>query len=136
MAKKNVPYDQKYYDDVETWPREKLEELQLERLKDELVWAYEHSPYYKRTWDAAGIDPHITSLKDLEKFPFINKQTERDCQGVGSFFGELCCVPEDDVDALAVAFGLLVDERELLEVLQGRDVRVDAGRIQIGRAHV
>ena len=35
MAKKNVPYDQKYYDDVETWPREKLEELQLERLKDE-----------------------------------------------------------------------------------------------------
>ena len=22
MAKKNVPYDQKYYDDVETWPRE------------------------------------------------------------------------------------------------------------------
>ena len=27
MAKKNVPYDEKYYDDVETWPREKLEEL-------------------------------------------------------------------------------------------------------------
>ena len=43
MAKKNVPYDQKYYDDVETWPREKLEELQLERLKDELLWSYENS---------------------------------------------------------------------------------------------
>ena len=72
MAKKNVPYDEKYYDDVETWPREKLEELQLERLKDELVWSYENSPYYKRAWDEAGVDPHITSLKDLEKFPFID----------------------------------------------------------------
>ena len=105
MAKKNVPYDEKYYDDVETWPREKLEELQLERLKDELVWSYENSPYYKRAWDEAGVDPHITSLKDLEKFPFIDKQTERNCQGVGSFFGELCCVPEDDVVYMATSSG-------------------------------
>ena len=64
MAKKNLPYDQKYYDEVETWPREQLEELQLERLKDELIWSYENSPYYKRTWDAAGIDPHIETLDD------------------------------------------------------------------------
>ena len=98
MAKKNLPYDEKYYDrEVETMPREQLEQLQLERLKDELIWSYENSAYYKRTWDEAGIDPHIESLADLQKFPFINKQTERDCQGVGSFFGELCCVPEDDV---------------------------------------
>lgn len=106
MAKKNVPYDQKYYDpEVECMPREQLEELQLERLKDELVWAYEHSPYYKRAWDEAGVSPHITSLKDLERFPFINKQTERDTQGVGSFFGELCCVPEDDVVYMATSSG-------------------------------
>ena len=106
MAKKNVPYDQKYYDpEVECMPREELEKLQLERLKDELVWAYENSAYYKRTWDAAGIDPHIETLDDLVKFPFINKQTERDTQGVGSFFGELCCVPEDDVVFMATSSG-------------------------------
>ena len=106
MAKKNVPYDQKYYDpEVECMPREELEKLQLERLKDELVWAYENSAYYKRTWDAAGIDPHIETLDDLVKFPFINKQTERDTQGVGSFFGELCCVPEDDVVYMATSSG-------------------------------
>ena len=105
MALKNISYDQKYYDEVETWPREQLEELQLERLKEELVWAYEKSPYYKRAWDEAGVDPHITSLSDLEKFPFIDKQTERTCQGVGSFFGELCCVPEDDVVYMATSSG-------------------------------
>lgn len=83
MAKKNIPYDQKYYDpEVECAPREQLEALQLERLNAELEFAYNNSPYYKRTWDAAGITPHCDTLDELQKFPFINKQTERDCQGV------------------------------------------------------
>ena len=66
MAKKYVPYDEKYYDrEVETMPRPELEKLQLERLKDELVWSYENSPYYKRTWDEAGIDPHIEKAEEM-----------------------------------------------------------------------
>ena len=76
MAKKNVPYDQEYYDkEIETMPREQLEELQLGYLKDELKFAYENCPYYKRAWDEAGVSPEIDSLADLQKFPFINKQT-------------------------------------------------------------
>ena len=106
MALKDLPYDEKYYDaEIETLPREQLEELQLSYLKEELKFAYENSPYYKRAWDEAGVSPDITSLKDLEKFPFTDKQTERDCQGVGSFFGELCCVPEDDVVYMATSSG-------------------------------
>lgn len=55
MAKKNVPYDQEYYDkEIETMPREQLEELQLGYLKDELKFAYENCPYYKRAWDEAA----------------------------------------------------------------------------------
>lgn len=106
MAKKDIPYDQKYYaPELECLPREQLEALQLERLNDELAFAYEHSPYYKRAWDEAGVKPHCDTLKDLEKFPFIDKQVERDCQGVGSYFGELCCVPEDDVVYMATSSG-------------------------------
>ena len=106
MAKKNIPYDQKYYDpEIECASREDIEALQLERLNEELAFAYENSPYYKRTWDAAGLEPHCETLADLQKFPFINKQTERDCQGVGSFFGELCAVPEDDVVYMATSSG-------------------------------
>lgn len=106
MAKKDIPYDQKYYDpELECLPREELEKLQLERLNEELEFAYANSPYYKRTWDAAGLKPHVDTLEDLQKFPFIDKQTERDTQGVGSFFGELCCVPEDDVVYMATSSG-------------------------------
>jgi phenylacetate-CoA ligase len=107
MALKNIPYDQKYYDpEIETMPRAELEDLQLGYLKDELKWAYDRSPYYQRAWDAAKVHPDdIKTLKDLERIPFTNKQTERDCQGVGSFFGELCCVPEDDVVYMATSSG-------------------------------
>lgn len=78
---------------------------QLGYLKDELKFAYENCPYYKRAWDEAGVSPEIDSLADLQKFPFINKQTERDTQGVGSFFGELCGVPEDEVVYMATSSG-------------------------------
>ena len=74
MAKKNIPYDQKYYDpEIECASREDIEALQLERLNEELAFAYENSPYYKRTWDEAGLEPHCETLADLQKFPFINK---------------------------------------------------------------
>jgi len=106
MAKKDIPYDQKYYDpEVECLPRPELEKLQLGRLKEELQFAYDNCPYYKRAWDEAGVSPQIETLEDLRKFPFIAKQTERDTQGVGSFFGELCGVPEDDVVYMATSSG-------------------------------
>ena len=107
MAKKNIPYDQKYYDpEIECMPRPELEKLQLERLKEMVVFAYENAPYYKREWDKAGVDPYgITCLEDLQKFPFIDKKTERETQGVGSFFGELCAVQEEDVVFMATSSG-------------------------------
>lgn len=101
MAKKKLPYDQKYYDpEIECMPRPELEQLQLERLKEMVRWSYDNAPYYKQAWDEAGVSPEdIHTLKDIEKFPFIDKKTERETQGVGSFFGGLCAVPEE----LAVA---------------------------------
>ena len=35
MAKKNIPYDQKYYDpEIECMPRPELEQLQLDRRRE------------------------------------------------------------------------------------------------------
>ncbi|MDR0991330.1 MAG: AMP-binding protein, partial [Ruminococcus sp.] len=101
-----MPSGKFWNEELETLPREKLEELQLKSLKEELVFAYENSPYYKRTWDAAGINPSdVNTLADLAKFPFIDKKTQRDTQGVGSFLGELAAVPEEDVVFVSTSSG-------------------------------
>ncbi len=107
MAKKNIPYDQKYYDpEIECMPRPQLEEMQLQRLKEMVRYAYDNTVYYKRTFDEAGVSPDdIQTLEDIQKFPFIDKKTERDTQHVGSFFGEMCSVPEEEVVFMATSSG-------------------------------
>lgn len=89
----------KYWDEeLETLPREELEQRQLKDLKEIVQFAYDHAPYYKRSFDEAGVKPSdIKTLSDIQKFPFIDKKTQRDTQGVGSFLGELAAVPEEDV---------------------------------------
>lgn len=97
----------KYWDEkLETMPREELEQLQLAELKEIVAFAYAHSPYYKRAFDEAGVKPSdIQSLQDIRKFPFVDKQTERETQGVGSFLGELAAVPEEDVIFISTSSG-------------------------------
>lgn len=87
-------------------PRAELEAMQLERLQEMVRYAYDNTVYYKRSFDEAGVKPEdIKTLKDLEKFPFIDKKTERETQHVGSFFGEMCSVPEEDVIFMATSSG-------------------------------
>ncbi|MCD7773450.1 MAG: phenylacetate--CoA ligase family protein, partial [Ruminococcus sp.] len=85
----------KYWDEeLETLPREELEKRQLADLKEIVQFAYDNAPYYKRSFDEAGVKPSdIQTLADIQKFPFIDKKTQRDTQGVGSFLGELAAVP-------------------------------------------
>ncbi len=105
--RKTIPYDQKYYDpEIECMPRSELEQMQLNRLKTMLVYAYENTVYYKRSFDEAGVRPEdVQTLSDIQKLPFIDKKTERDTQHVGSFFGEMCSVPEEDVVFMATSSG-------------------------------
>lgn len=101
-----MAYKKFWNEALETIERKDLEKLQLERLKEMVKFSYENSPYYKRSFDEAGVKPEdINELSDLQKFPFINKQTERETQGVGSFLGELCAVPEEDVVFISTSTG-------------------------------
>ena len=97
----------KFWDEeLETLPREELEKRQLADLQEIVKFAYDHAPYYKRSFDEAGVKPEdIRTLKDIQKFPFINKTTQRDTQGVGSFLGELAAVPEEDVVFISTSSG-------------------------------
>jgi len=60
------------------WPRERLEALQLRRLRDLVTVAYEHTPYWRRVMEEHGIRPEdIRSLEDLRRFPLLEKETIR-----------------------------------------------------------
>lgn len=82
-----------YQPDIETMSREDLEALQLERLQALVKRVYQKIPFYKESYDKAGINPEdIKSLADLTKLPFTVKQDMRDAYPFGLF-----AVPRKDV---------------------------------------
>lgn len=82
-----------YQPEIETMPREELEKLQLDRLKTLVKRVYENIPFYKESFDKAGVKPEdITSLDDLTKLPFTVKQDLRDAYPFKMF-----AVPQSDV---------------------------------------
>ncbi len=70
----------------ESLPREELEKLQLQRLKETVSRVYEKVPAYRAKMVEAGIKPEdIKSLKDLARLPFTNKKDLRDNYPFGLF---------------------------------------------------
>ncbi|MDK3075631.1 phenylacetate--CoA ligase [Sedimentitalea sp. JM2-8] len=64
---------------IETASRDEVAALQLDRMKWSLKHAYDNVPFYKASFDAAGVHPDdLTTLADLAKFPFTVKQDLRD----------------------------------------------------------
>ena len=71
---------------IECLPREQLELLQLQRLRDTLQNAYAHVPLHRRRLDAAGLRPDdIRSLADVQQLPFTLKADLRDHYPFGMF---------------------------------------------------
>ena len=82
-----------FYSEEEKLPKNKLEELMLERLKALVERVYEKVPFYRKKFDETGVKPKdITSLKDVGKLPFTNKTDLRDNYPFNMF-----AVPMDQV---------------------------------------
>ncbi|MCR4443293.1 MAG: phenylacetate--CoA ligase [Peptococcaceae bacterium] len=66
--------------------RKTLREIQLERLKWTLNRVYENVPFYRKSFDEAGIRPEdIKTLDDVGRLPFTTKEVLRDNYPFGLF---------------------------------------------------
>ncbi len=80
----------KYWEpEIETMPREKLRELQLDRLKKTISIAA-RSPYYGKVFAEHGITPDsIRTLDDLRRIPFTTKADMRANYPFGLVAGDM-----------------------------------------------
>ncbi|MBS1154592.1 MAG: CoF synthetase [Proteobacteria bacterium] len=103
----HVEVDRRYWNEaIETLPRPELEALQLAKLKKHLNFAYQHSPYYRSAFDAAGVNPvDFKALSDLRTYPFVNKQVERERQLASPLLGDMVAVTERDVVFVSASSG-------------------------------
>jgi phenylacetate-CoA ligase len=93
--------DRASLDELEVADRERLGQVQLERLQRSLRHAYENVPHYRQAFDARGVHPQdCRSLADLQHFPFTVKTDLRDNYPFGMF-----AVPRDQVRRIHASSG-------------------------------
>lgn len=71
---------------IERMPLEDLHALQEDRLKSVVRYVYDHSAFYRRKFNEAGVEPSdIKTLADVVKLPFTRKTDLRDNYPTGMF---------------------------------------------------
>src|SRR5699024_4249209 len=90
--------------DLDAGERMSLDELradQLKNLRTTVTTVYENVPFYRKAFDELGVTPvDITSLEDIAKLPFTNKQDLRDNYPFGMF-----AVPQEQVARIHASSG-------------------------------
>lgn len=87
--------------EIEMLSLEKLRQIQNERLQNVLRRVYENVPFYKKTYDEAGINlADIKTVDDLHRLPFTKKNHLRDNYPFGLF-----TVPTTEVSRLHCSSG-------------------------------
>ncbi|MFF4272312.1 phenylacetate--CoA ligase PaaK [Streptomyces sp. NPDC001536] len=90
-----------WWDAGERLDEEELRAVQLERLRGTLRHAYDHVPFYRESFDKAGVAPDdCRSLDDLARFPFTTKADLRENYPYGMF-----AVPRDRVRRIHASSG-------------------------------
>ena len=98
---KNLTPEKQFLDPIEIASRDEIEALQLKRLQWSLQHAYDNVAFYKKKFDAYGIQPQdCRQLEDLGAFPFTTKRDLRDNYPFGLF-----AVPLDQVCRIHASSG-------------------------------
>jgi len=87
--------------DIETMPIAKLRQLQSERLKEQVAYAYQRVPFYKQLLDNHGVNPaSIKSITDIHRLPFTKKTDLLHNYPFG-----LCAVPKNELSRIHCSSG-------------------------------
>lgn len=73
-----------YQEEIECAPREKIVEIQNEKLVKQVQHVWDKVPYYRKKMEEKGVRPEdIKSIEDLHKLPFITKADLREAYPYG-----------------------------------------------------
>lgn len=73
-----------YQPEIETASREKILEIQNEKIVKQVRHVYDNVPYYRKLMEEKGVTPDdIKSVDDIKKLPFLTKADLRDAYPYG-----------------------------------------------------
>jgi phenylacetate-coenzyme A ligase PaaK-like adenylate-forming protein len=68
-----------FLEESENWDRDRIIVYQFEQLRNVLLHAMRHIPYYKKLFSDYGFNPgNLQSIEDIKFLPYLDKETVRD----------------------------------------------------------
>lgn len=108
--------------ELECAATEERDEIIFRKLRGQIAYAWEHSPFYRRLWQKFSVSPAtLKSLEDLAQFPVVHKCDLREQQERNPPFGDLLCIPSREIRRIhgtsgttgrPVLFGISADDWE------------------------
>src|SRR6059036_830266 len=98
-----LPSDQEEYwlPELECAGEAERSEIVFGKLTNQIRYAWERSPFYRRRWQEAGVSPDtLKSLVDLARFPVIQKAEMRVAQETNPPFGDLLCIEAEEISRI------------------------------------
>lgn len=93
-------------DEIETWGHERLREHESALLRAQLAHVGANSTFYREKFDAAGIDlASVTTVKDLRRLPFTEKEELRRSLAEHPPLGAHLAVPVTDLAQIQATSG-------------------------------
>jgi len=103
----------------ETLSRKQLDQLQLVKLQRSVERAWNQSPFHRRLYENAGVNPdQIATLDDLRRLPFMTRENWMESQAEKPLFGDLITRPRDQAIRYHLTSG--TSGRQPLRVLDSR----------------
>ena len=93
------PADREHWDpELETMDPDQRDALVLAKLREQVCYAHQHSPFYQELYKDSPVDPaNIRSLDDFRQLPILTKDDLRREQEAHPPFGRYLCVAPDQV---------------------------------------
>jgi phenylacetate-CoA ligase len=97
----SAPHQPIFNPSFECASRDEIRAIQLERIQEQVAWAYERVPWYRKRFAAIGLEPgDIQTHEDIRRIPFTEKSALRDEYPYGLF-----AVPLDQIVRLHASSG-------------------------------
>ena len=82
--------------EMETMAPDRVRVLEEAKLRRQLEYAWRTSPFYRRKWEDAGVDPRtVGHVQDLARLPFTEKRELQETQEASPPVGANQCAPLD-----------------------------------------
>ena len=107
LQSKAANADGKYWDrEIETLSRDKLRKIQEDRLKEQLMYVYKYSPFYRDIFVRHKFHPEdFKSIDDVQQIPITHKDELRKAISKANNALPHLCVPKDRIAGFGCSRG-------------------------------